>query len=136
MHLFIVLQACGLTHCSLVLAQSQRGLPGPAGTYKQEVGVGPMVESKRETLPRPVFGTATRDQQSKVRRAAFAPWWGPMGRDTESILKWCRAAGPRIPKAARQAAYVSTAEWVFSACSLLYVCLSRYVPDAQIALLQ
>ncbi len=27
-----------------------------------------MVESKRETLPRPVFGTATRDTQSKVLR--------------------------------------------------------------------
>ncbi len=37
-----------------------------AGTYVQEGSIGPMVESKRETLPRPVFGTATRDTQSKV----------------------------------------------------------------------
>ncbi len=40
-----------------------------AGTYEVEGGIGPMKESKRSTSPRAVFGSATRDQQSKVRPA-------------------------------------------------------------------
>lgn len=40
-------------------------VPGP-GSYTHEGGLGEMKESKRSTSPRAVFGTATRDQQSKV----------------------------------------------------------------------
>ncbi|GLI63074.1 hypothetical protein VaNZ11_005976 [Volvox africanus] len=39
--------------------------PGP-GAYEVEGGLGNMKESKRGTSPRAVFGTANRDQQSKV----------------------------------------------------------------------
>ncbi len=42
-----------------------------AGTYTQEGGIGPMVESKHSSLPRPVFGTATRDGQAKVSNGGF-----------------------------------------------------------------
>ena len=36
------------------------------GSYQAEGGIGPQKESKRSTSPRIAFGTATRDQQSKV----------------------------------------------------------------------
>lgn len=40
--------------------------PGP-GAYTHEGGLGVMVESKRATSPRAVFGTATRDKAAMVR---------------------------------------------------------------------
>jgi len=39
--------------------------PGP-GTYKQEGGIGPMTDSRRNTEARTLFATATRDQVDKV----------------------------------------------------------------------
>jgi hypothetical protein len=74
--------------------------PRLAGAYAQEGGVGPMVESKRETLPRPVFGTATRDTQSKVtsQLVALAPQHvGPMSKSLISFQSTIHAIFGCLP---------------------------------------
>lgn len=57
--------AAGFGTSARTMRDRRGNLPGP-GAYTHEGGIGTMIDSKRATSPRPVFGSASRDQQSKV----------------------------------------------------------------------